>query len=207
MARAEQVFESALDEALPELQLSLDPAARAKILSHYRLLELWNRRISLTTIRDPRETALRHFGEALFLARELPEDLESVLDVGSGPGFPGLPLAAARPALWVTLLESVQRKAVFLREVSRGWANVDVRNERLEGLSGHWDACVMRAVSVEEALPHLARTCSHVALLLGEEDAGKAAASGLFDWDSAVRVPWSARRVLLRGKRAEGCST
>ena len=63
----------------------------------------------------------------------------TVLDVGSGAGFPGLPLAAFLPQVKVTLLEAVQRKAVFLREASRSWDNVEVRNERLEVVSGEWE--------------------------------------------------------------------
>ena len=202
MSGREAAFEAALSEAAEELQMSLTSDARAKLLSHYRLLELWNRRVSLTTIRDPREVARRHFGEGLFLARELPGHLQSVLDVGSGAGFPGLPLAAVRPELEVTLLESVQRKAVFLREASRGWANVSVSNARLESVAGSWDVCVMRAVSVRETLPHLARLCRSAALLLGEEAAAEAQAMGLFTWAGGIAAPWSERRVLLRGVRA-----
>jgi 16S rRNA (guanine527-N7)-methyltransferase len=145
--------------------------------------------------------AVRHFGEALFLAREMPAGDVTVLDVGSGAGFPGLPLAAYRPGLEVALLESVQRKAVFLREVSRSWTNVAVRNERLEGLSGHWDLSVMRAVAVGATLAHLARVSERTAILTGEAGAEEAQKHRFFEWSTPVTLPWGDRRVLLQGRR------
>ena len=197
---SEREFLAALDSVLEELHLSLSEQAREKMLGHYRFLSHWNRRMNLTTLSDPREIAMRHFGESLFLARELPAGVQTVLDVGSGPGFPGLPLAAWRIDLQVTLLESVQRKAVFLKEVSRSWPNVSVRNERLEGLSGAWAAGVMRAVALD-ALPHLARVAENVAVLIGQEGADQAYASPLYTWGRPQKVPWGDRRYLLQGAR------
>jgi 16S rRNA (guanine527-N7)-methyltransferase len=199
---AERVFLEALEGVLQELDLSLNQAARTKILSHYRLLVQWNRRMSLTTVRDSREIAVRHFGESLFLARELGNAPKTILDVGSGAGFPGLPVAVAFAGAQVTLLESVQRKAVFLREVSRSWGNVEVRNERLEGLSGHWELAVMRAVAAGATLEHLARISERVALLTGEEGAEEARRTPFFAWDTPISLPWGKRRVLLKGFRA-----
>jgi 16S rRNA (guanine527-N7)-methyltransferase len=197
---SEQEFVAALASVLEELHLSLPEQAREKLVEHYRLLSQWNRRMSLTTLSDPREIVKRHFGESLFLARELPIGVQTVLDVGSGPGFPGLPLAAWCADLQVTLLESVQRKAVFLKEVSRSWPNVNVLNERLEGLAGHWDASVMRAVALD-ALPHLARLSQNVAVLTGQEGAEQAYASPLYTWARPQKVPWGDRRFLLQGSR------
>lgn len=198
---AEQAFLEALDGVFEDLDLAPDDKARGKLLDHYRLLVRWNRRMNLTTVRDPQAIAIRHFGESLFLAREVPLLTGSVLDVGSGAGFPGLPLAASRPSVVVTLLEAVQRKAVFLREVSRAWGNVAVRDERLESLSGTWDASVMRAVAAESALPHLARLSGRAALLTSMEGAQEVQNTGFFDWQAPIPLPWGDRRVLLQGRR------
>ena len=196
-------FCGALEGLREELGLVLDEAAQRKLLAHYRLLVKWNRRMNLTTLRDPQEIAVRHFGESLFLARELGIETGTVLDVGSGAGFPGLPVAAVRRGLQVTLLEAGQRKSVFLREVSREWGNVRVLNERLEAVSGSWDLSVMRAVAVRGTLPALARVSKRAAILLGERGAEEARNSPLFIWEAPVSLPWGQRRLLLKGRRSD----
>ncbi|MCB1019778.1 MAG: 16S rRNA (guanine(527)-N(7))-methyltransferase RsmG [Acidobacteria bacterium] len=190
-----------MDAAVSELRLSLPPETRQKLLEHYRLLVQWNQRVALTTIRDPREIAQRHFAESLFVAARIPEGVQTILDVGSGPGFPGLPIAAFRPDIQVTAVESVQRKAVFLREASRNWGNVGVRNERIEALEGQWDASVMRAVAVREVLPELARLSRRCGLLVGEEGVEEARGSALFHWNDPIPTPWGERRYLLWGQQ------
>jgi 16S rRNA (guanine527-N7)-methyltransferase len=100
---------------LSDLQLS-------SIQTYLDLLLRWNAKLNLTAIRDPEEIVTRHFGESLFAARQLfptTDASEDAIDVGSGAGFPGLPLKLWNPSLEVTLLESNQRKATFLREVTR----------------------------------------------------------------------------------------
>jgi 16S rRNA (guanine527-N7)-methyltransferase len=83
------------------------------------LLLKWNARTNLTAIRDPEEIVRRHFGESLFAARYLDPAATTLLDLGSGAGFPGLPIALLRPEITVTLAESQNKKATFLREVVR----------------------------------------------------------------------------------------
>jgi 16S rRNA (guanine527-N7)-methyltransferase len=86
------------------------------------LLLLWNARVNLTAVRNPEEIVTRHFGESLFAARVLLGDgwrLASLADVGSGAGFPGIPIKLFAPELALTLIESHNKKAVFLREVIR----------------------------------------------------------------------------------------
>lgn len=92
---------------LPQLSLYLD------------LLLKWNARTNLTAIRDPEEIVRRHFGESLFAARHLSPQTATLLDFGSGAGFPGLPIALYRPEIAVTLAESQNKKATFLREAIR----------------------------------------------------------------------------------------
>jgi 16S rRNA (guanine527-N7)-methyltransferase len=83
------------------------------------LLLKWNARTNLTAIRDPEEIVRRHFGESLFAARHLDPATTTLLDLGSGAGFPGLPIALLRPEIAVTLAESQHKKATFLREAVR----------------------------------------------------------------------------------------
>jgi 16S rRNA (guanine527-N7)-methyltransferase len=95
------------------------PEALAGKLSVYLdLLLKWNARTNLTAIRDPEEIVRRHFGESLFTGAHLPE-ATTLLDFGSGAGFPGLPIQLLLPDLMVTLAESQNKKATFLREVIR----------------------------------------------------------------------------------------
>jgi 16S rRNA (guanine527-N7)-methyltransferase len=82
------------------------------------LLLKWNARTNLSAIRTPEEIVSRHFGESLFAALHL-QSASTLLDLGSGAGFPGLPIALACPHLAVTLAEAQNKKAAFLREVIR----------------------------------------------------------------------------------------
>ena len=118
----------------------------AQVSDYLDLLLRWNARMNLTAIRDPEQIVSRHFGESFFLASKLfgagasqLPDYEitelSILDVGSGAGFPGIPLKIACPGLTITLVEANQRKAVFLREVIRALhLDVEVKNVRAENL-------------------------------------------------------------------------
>src|SRR3954471_4938277 len=85
---------------------------------HYRILERWNQKINLTRIEKLEDVVRFHYCESLFLDQFLPSDALHVADVGSGPGFPGIPVAILRPDIQITLIESHQRKAAFLREAS-----------------------------------------------------------------------------------------
>ena len=94
---------------------------------HHELLERWNQRLNLTRI----DSVERNYGESLFLGKHLPEGPLRICDIGSGAGFPGFPVAVLRPDCEVTLIESHQRKAVFLKEAARGIANIRVLAKRL----------------------------------------------------------------------------
>src|ERR1039457_5516365 len=110
----------------PFLNRELTPAQLDQISTYIDLLQRWNARINLTAIRNEEEIVTRHFGESLFLARHLfpstspPRHPESsVLDIGSGAGFPGVPIKIWAPGIHLTLFESNHKKTVFLREVAR----------------------------------------------------------------------------------------
>src|SRR5207248_10920276 len=90
----------------------------AQLSAYLELLLRWNRRINLTAVREPHEIVTRHFGESLFAARHLlpPATTLEVADLGSGAGFPGLPLKIIRPLARVALIESQSKKSTFLNE-------------------------------------------------------------------------------------------
>lgn len=115
----EPAFRAALDSALQGLDIRLGPAVRAGIEAHVRLLMAWNVAINLTSIRDPKAIALEHVADSL-TAVALIEAADlgrrpALLDLGSGAGYPGLPLGLALPAGRLTLVDSVAKKARFLQ--------------------------------------------------------------------------------------------
>jgi 16S rRNA (guanine527-N7)-methyltransferase len=148
---------------------------------HYQLLVKWNRVLNLTSIRNTEEAVIRHYCECLFFALLLPE-VGRVLDLGSGAGFPGVPIATLRPQMQITLLESHQRKAVFLKEATRDLANVDVLAKRAEDIPGTWDLVVSRAVDPQEVLREAPRLSSRVGMLVSGAD------SLLFN--ERTKLPW-----------------
>lgn len=99
---------------------------------HQQLLKQWNPKINLTRVMDDEASAKKHFLESL-LAGTLISDTESqIADLGSGAGFPGIPIGMIWPELEVTLLESDVRKSIFLKEVTRGFPNFKVETVRGE---------------------------------------------------------------------------
>jgi len=121
---------------------------------YYALLEQWNSRLNLTAIRDPEEALRRHFVECIFCAQQLPQGIRSLLDYGSGAGFPGIPIALCRPEIRVTLAESQGKKASFLREVVRSLGvDAEIYAGRVEDMPGsrRFDAVSLRAVDKMQA--------------------------------------------------------
>ena len=141
-----------------------EPAALLldQLSTYLDLLVKWNARTNLTAIRQPEEIVRRHFGESLFAARHLPA-AGTLLDLGSGAGFPGLPMQLAIPEMAVTLAESQNKKASFLREVIRTLGlGTEVWAQRSELLpaSRRFDVVALRAVdhpalALEEAKARL----------------------------------------------------
>jgi 16S rRNA (guanine527-N7)-methyltransferase len=194
-----------VQELLPLISMYID------ILVH------WNARINLTAIRDPEEIVTRHFGESFFAARHLFSDsavpktddsLVRVADLGSGAGFPGIPIKLWAPHIALTLIESNQKKATFLREVARALTLKDVRiqNVRAETLPpASYDVVTLRAVErFSDVLPvvaHLLAPCGRVALLISsaQEDLARSGLPGVI-WQPPLPVPASRSRVLLLGE-------
>ena len=115
---------------------SLSVTQLDQLQSHFATLTRWNERINLTRISELGDSVRFHYCESLFLARALPTGSKRIVDVGSGAGFPGIPVAVFRPDCSVTLVESHQRKAVFLREAVRELPNVRVVSKRAEEVGG-----------------------------------------------------------------------
>ena len=148
---SESAIANLLTPYLPEIPTAILP----QLSSYLDLLLKWNARTNLTAIRDPEEIVRRHFGESLFAARHL--DPGTLLDFGSGAGFPGLPIALFRPEITVTLAESQNKKASFLREAVRTLGlPTEVWSDRVEVMPPNrkFYTVTLRAVdNMEAALP------------------------------------------------------
>jgi 16S rRNA (guanine527-N7)-methyltransferase len=174
--------------------------AQVKLLSkHYGLLVRWNSRLNLTSIRNLEDAVVRHYCESLFFAHHLPVSATSILDFGSGAGFPGIPLAILRPPIAVTLAESHQRKAVFLRESSRELANVSVSSGRAEDVPGPFDWVVSRAVDPDAVLNGAGHLAPNVGLMVGRVDGEKLQERSGFILSRAVPLPWGENRICIYG--------
>src|ERR1019366_10599108 len=149
--------------------VELSPGQVEALETHYQLLLRWNRTLNLTSIKRMDEAVERHYCESLFLGTHLPQGGLRIADIGSGAGFPGFPVAVLRPDCSVTLIESHQRKAVFLREASRTLPNVRVLAKRAEGVDERFDCVISRAVSYSDLASFLKRLAPHADLLSGAE--------------------------------------
>ena len=150
---------------------SVPPGLYTQLSAYLDLLVKWNARTNLTAIRDPEEMVLRHFGESLFAGVHLGTRLfpgATMLDFGSGAGFPGLPIQLLRPEIQVTLAESQGKKASFLREAVRTlnlktevWAGRVEAMPPVNKTPRSFDAVTLRAVdNMQQAL---AEARKHVA--------------------------------------------
>jgi len=173
---------------------------------HYEVLLRWNDRINLTSIPPGEEMVIRHYCESVFFGAHMPgaSGEPSILDMGSGAGFPGVPIAILRPAWRITLLESHQRKAVFLRESTRGLPNISVLARRAESVPGRFDWVVSRGVDPKEVLRNVPRLARSVGLMLGEDDFSAIQSFQDIAWSKLVRLPWGDRRLCVYGEVSRG---
>lgn len=186
-------YHAAIEAGLAGLGIELAHDQRTRIDDHVRLLLAWNAAINLSAIREPAEIAVRHVMDSLTAVPLLrARGVDRLLDLGSGGGFPGLPLAAAVPLRRALLVESVGKKAAFLRAAIGATAepgrwDVEVAAVRAEALAirgrerGSWQAVSARAVGsladlVELAFPLLAPGGCLVAWKRGDLDAELAGA-------------------------------
>jgi 16S rRNA (guanine527-N7)-methyltransferase len=170
--------------------------------AHYNLLLRWNRILNLTTVTSLEEAVERHYCESIFLGAHLASTPLRLADVGSGPGFPGIPVAILRPDCTVTLIESHARKAVFLREATRELGNVRVRSHRAESIEESFDCAMSRAVSYQDLIPILKRIAPRADLLTGGEEPPDELG---FEWQNPISLPWGRQRFLRIGVSRGTC--
>src|SRR5579859_5269122 len=178
----------------------------AAISKYIDLLLKWNARINLTALRAPEEIVERHFGESLFAARHILAEgpVKTAIDLGSGAGFPGVPIALLAPEVEVTLIESNQKKSTFLKELiyTLELRNVKVFSGRAEGYSQSVDLVTLRAVEkFGEVLPLAWRLLSpggRLALLIGtsQVELAKGLLPGV-QWHEVLAIPSGHSRILL----------
>jgi 16S rRNA (guanine527-N7)-methyltransferase len=182
-----------------------------QILIYIDLILQWNARVNLTAVRRPEDIVARHFGESFFVAAQLlrPEAQESVIDLGSGAGFPGIPLAMFAPQAQVTLIESHGKKATFLNEVIRTLRlrNATVFKQRAENYSGGAQLVTMRAVEKFAGAVALAIKLveggGRLALMIGASQVGGLIAlNGKMAWQQPISVPGGHSRLLLVGTKS-----
>ena len=209
----------------------LSPVLLQNISTYIDLLLRWNARINLTAVRDPEEMVARHFGESLFAARHLfpdprvpfpgeapPQETAShppgrsardLIDLGSGAGFPGLPIKMCAPGIRATLIESNQKRVTFLREAIRALrlTDINVFSGRGEYFAERGQLVTLRAVerfdAVLPATANLVVASGRLALLVGGAQVERARQLlPTFVWQHPVSIPLSSNRVLLLGNRS-----
>ncbi len=193
--------------------LNADETLCSQIRSYIEMLLVWNRKMSLTAVTDPVEIVRFHFGESIFGLTAGAIYDGRLADVGSGAGFPGLPIRLAHPSIKLTMIESNIKKCTFLREVSRklGAEGVRVLNRRIEDLpfpleDERFDFISARAVGEFDSLLDLARRFlakeGRLVLWIGHEDADRIRSGHSIPWKWAdpVLIPNSIRRYLLSGE-------
>ncbi|HEX4312185.1 MAG TPA: 16S rRNA (guanine(527)-N(7))-methyltransferase RsmG [Acidobacteriaceae bacterium] len=186
----------------------LDAKAVERFEEYLALLLKWNARMNLTSVRNPHEIVRRHFAESIFAAAQIPKPTRTLLDFGSGAGFPGIPIAICRPKIGVTLAESQGRKAAFLQEAVRTLGlKVEVWPGRVQAMeSGRvFDAVTLRAV---DKMPEACRAAVERAPRGGwiavfttrKTEVALEKVQGV-RWEIGIEIPGSEQELLKSGYR------
>ena len=178
--------QAALERGLVELGLALPSGASEKLLAYLELLAKWNLTYNLTAIRDPLQAVSHHLLDSLVVLRELSDCAGALVDVGSGAGLPGIPLAIADPVRPVTLNDANEKKGAFMRQAvaELGLSNVTVHVGRVED----WRPAAGFAVVISRGLASLAdflACCRHLVAPSGV----LAAMKGAYPHHELARVP------------------
>lgn len=209
MAKAPEIAGVRLNDLLVAAGLTdLDAGHSQRFEAYLSLLQRWNTRVNLTAIRERDGILSRHFVESISCAQQLPTGIVTLLDFGSGAGFPGIPISLCRPEIQVTLAESQGKKAAFLQEAVRvlGLA-AKVHSGRAETAAALFDCVVLRAVDRMELAVHaasgLVRPGGWLALMTtsGELAKLRSAAGREYSWSPPIPLPGSESRLLAIATR------
>ncbi len=196
--------------ALGEFKLPAYDDQVLQIQQYIKTLLAWNEKVNLTAIRDPLEILYRHFCESMYAAEAIPVEKGRLADVGSGGGFPGLPLKIIRPNLRVFLVESNLKKATFLAEVIRelGLKDTQVLVRRYEELHEEMaplDYVCSRALGEFPSFLKWASSTEtgarQVILWIGARDLQEIQRIDAWEWREPIQVPHSLQRLLLVGTK------
>jgi 16S rRNA (guanine527-N7)-methyltransferase len=212
MSEAPQAVVARLNAQLAAVGLdTVDSAFGGQFEDYLSLLLRWNVCVNLTAIRDEEGILSRHFVESILCARALPAGIVTLLDFGSGAGFPGIPIALCRPEIDVTLAESKGKKAAFLQEAIRVLGiSAKVYAQRAESLSAQFDCVTLRAVDhmpqAVKAASRLVAPNGWLALMTTGADlaALQLAAGPAWSWSKALPLPGGGDRLLALGERGSG---
>lgn len=174
-----------LATGLAELGLDLNSAQQQKLLDYVALIAKWNKVYNLTAVRDPEAMITQHLLDSLTVLPHL-KDVARLIDIGTGAGLPGIPLAIARPELKITLLDSIHKKTTFLRQacLELGLTNVEIVCERVE----HYQASVGYEAVISRAFSDLGEFARLTAHLLAK--GGKLyAMKGIYPHEELGKLP------------------
>jgi len=178
--------QAALQGGVSELALALPPGAIEKLLAYLALLAKWNKTYNLTAIRDPLHAVSHHLLDSLAVLHELSDRTGTLVDIGSGGGLPGIPIAIAEPARRVTLNDANEKKGAFLRQavIELGLRNAEVHVGRVEA----WRPAERFAVVISRGFASLVdflAACRHLAA----PDGVLAAMKGAYPLAELAQVP------------------
>ena len=186
----------------------IEPAISAKLDLYLSLILRWNARMNLTAVRDPAGIVSRHFFESIACTQLLPTEISTLLDFGSGAGFPGIPIALCRPEIAVTLAESQAKKAAFLQETVRSLElNCQVWPKRAEQLGQQFDCVTLRAVDqmgrAVKTATKLIKLNGTLAVLTTQAayPEMQMSAGEEFQWAKPFCIPGSEQRLIALGNK------
>ena len=180
----------ALDDGLAELSIPSTPEARKRLLAFLELLAKWNRTYNMTAVREPLKMVSHHLLDSLAVLPHLPMSAgDSLADVGSGGGLPGIPLAIMRPQWAVTLNDSSQKKTTFLRQAA---IELDLGNVRVHpGRVEEWRPTKPFSVVISRGFAELSDFVSACGHLLAK-DGALVAMKGVYPHEELARAPATA---------------
>lgn len=189
----EDNFKYSLREKLKELGLSLDSSQEEKFYIYYKALKEWNRKINLTSLEGEEEIILKHFIDSLSCVLPLfKENIEKVIDIGTGAGFPGVPLKIYKPEYKLTLLESQKKKIYFLEELIKilNLSDVEIIWERAENLGKNpdhreqYDLVLARGV----AKPNIVLEYALPFVKINGIFLGQATEKSIIEWENTEKI-------------------